>query len=174
MSMAERHSAVLAELTELNLAAARELTAGLADAETPEAKASFALALGRVSRSIRQCVALEAKLARDAKRDVRQDEAQVVNLKKARVDRRKAQVKATVERIVRLEHESDEAEDLLEQFELLLDEDCLSDGFVAEPIETQVARLCGELGLEVTGPPPQGEVSRSDGGGPPRTRSCTF
>lgn len=66
--MAERHGRVLAELTELGLSLARALHDKAVTAEDPKLANDYALAFQRVSRSVRQSMALEAKLERDRRR----------------------------------------------------------------------------------------------------------
>ena len=159
MSMHERHSAILAELSELGLSSARDLHQQQLAAETPERKAMLASALHRVSRSIRQTLALEARLVRDARRADLEDRQLADKAAAAGKTRRRDQVKAAVERLIWMEHEkeSDDADHLVECLGERLDEEVLHDDFDAEPLEVHIASLCAALGLP--DPPPQGEVS---------------
>jgi hypothetical protein len=162
MSMHERHSAILAELSEIGLSSARDLHAQQLAAETPERKAMLASALHRISRSVRQTLALEARLVRDALRQDREDQAAAQDAVVARKTRRSAQVKATVERLIWMEHEKDgeDADHLVECLGELLGEDILHDDFDTEPLEAHIAQLCASLGLS---PPPCGEGAGGGG-----------
>ena len=90
--IAERHAQVLAELAELGLGVARRLAELALTAETPKEAADLGVAFHRVSRSVRQTLALDAKLARDHLRlgaEVR-EEAQAD--RRVRLERRKGQI----------------------------------------------------------------------------------
>lgn len=145
--MTERHGRILAELSELGLALARGVQAQALAAEDPATVADLSLAFHRISRSVRQTLALEAKLERDRNRQDREDRADAVREAERRVQHRKAQVRIAVERLVWNEAEDDEAERLLADLENLLDEEALSDSFTEAPLDAHIARICKELGL---------------------------
>jgi hypothetical protein len=67
--MAERHARVLARLTELGLALAERTFEAAEAAETPAERIEAVKAFHTISRSVRQSVALEAKLARQQAQD---------------------------------------------------------------------------------------------------------
>ena len=74
----ERHGRVLARLTELGLALAERARAqalAAMDGEAPPV-AELGLTFHRISRSVRQSIALEAKLVRDAARAEREAAAE--------------------------------------------------------------------------------------------------
>jgi len=170
-AMAERHTRVLAELTELGLDLARSLQARAEAAASPEEAEGLALAFHRVARSVRQTLALESRLARE-RAGIANDERN--DLRRA-VTARQAQVRAPVARDVWSEHEQDEAEALMEVLEDHLDEAALYPGFLEDPVEAQVAWLRAQLGLPAddAGPPsfatsppaeaPPAEARRSSG-----------
>ena len=146
--MTERHARGLAELTELGLSLARDLHACALAEPDPRTKAETALAFHRVSRSVRQSMALEARLKRDRMRDDREARAEAVQAAEALVRTRKAQVRAAVERLIWTEAENDEeAERLIDQLGEHLDEAALHQGFADDPVEVHIARLRAELGL---------------------------
>lgn len=146
--MTERHARGLAELTELGLSLARDLHACALAEPDPRTKAETALAFHRVSRSVRQSMALEARLKRDLMRDDREARAEAVQAAEALVRTRKAQVRAAVERLIWTEAENDEeAERLIDQLGEHLDEAALHQGFADDPVEVHIARLRAELGL---------------------------
>src|SRR5215218_9053697 len=64
-AMRERQDRILGELSELGLALARDLQARALAAETVAEAADLGLAFQRVALSVRQALALEAKLERD-------------------------------------------------------------------------------------------------------------
>ncbi|MDB5417318.1 MAG: hypothetical protein JWP50_737, partial [Phenylobacterium sp.] len=96
------------------------------EAETADERARLGSAFHRISRGVRQTAALRAKLAGHVTRGEREQAAEVLSLETARVARRKAQVKATVERLIWTETETQEREDhLCDLLETFLDEDDL-------------------------------------------------
>ena len=155
--MMERHARGLAELTELGLSLARDLHACALAEPDPKAKAETALAFHRVSRSVRQSMALEARLKRDLMRQDQEARAEAVQAAETRVRTRKAQVRAAVERLIWTEAESDEdAERLIDDLSERLDEAALHQGFADDPVEMHIARLRAELGLS-SGPEAPGQ-----------------
>jgi phosphoglycolate phosphatase-like HAD superfamily hydrolase len=147
--MRERQERILAELSELGLALARDLQArALAADDTAEAS-ELGLAFHRVARSVRQTLALQSRLERDRQRAEREDRADVQRAETARAERRRAQVKFAVERCVFSEADGSEAERLLDELDDRLEEDTLSDAFAGDdPIEAHIARICADLGVE--------------------------
>lgn len=151
--MADRHARVLARLTELGLALAERTFEDAEAAETPAERIEAVKAFHTVSRSVRQCVALEARLARqqaqDA-RDVERAEAQAPPRKPggAELSRRITAVRDAVSRVIWHEAEDDDTTVWLEE---ALDEDiasgCQRDDFCAEPLDDHIARLCLQMGL---------------------------
>ncbi len=148
--MAARHGRMLAEIAEIALAAARDLGQSLAEAATPQEKAVLMGALHRAGRSLRQSVALEARLVRDAGRALREARDEALAETRRKVDRRKAQVEAAVKRLIWTEREADEAERLESVLDELVGEDAVFDAFLSDPIELQIARLCEALGIQVS------------------------
>ncbi len=147
--MVARHTRVLAALAELGLTLAERAHARALAAETAEEEAGHALTFQRASRSARQSVALEARLERDERRRVQDQAAQAEQQARARVDRRRAQLKAGVARLIWNEYEADdnEALDLVDRLEERVDEESLYEAFHAEPVEAHIARLSAELGV---------------------------
>jgi len=153
---AERCDRMLGELAELGMAVARDLAARAQAAETPEEATQLALAFHRVSRSLRQTLALDAKLTRDAAQaereaavlQARQDEARAL----ARHRRHKDAVRAGVERLIWAEAEDDDAaEELLTELEERLGNEAVTEGFEDTPVEILIARI--REGLDLADPP---------------------
>lgn len=145
--VAERQGRILGELAELGLSLARVAHARALAAETPEATSELALAFHRISRSVRQTLALEAKLERDRARQDREVRAEAMREHEVRVARRKAQVRIAVERAVWTEAEGAEAELLVDELDDLLEAEVLSDDFMAGPVEVRIERIRADLGL---------------------------
>jgi hypothetical protein len=170
-NMAERHAPILAELAALGLSLARAAHEEALAAETPAAKAEMTLAFHRISRSVRQTLALEAKLARDRQQQQREVRAETVNQKEKAVYRRRSQVRLAVERLIWTEAEGQEAERLFSDLDDILEEEVLYDSFTVDPVEAHIARICTALGLTAAAPhdgmltefPPDESGRRSSG-----------
>jgi hypothetical protein len=144
----ERQDRILAELAELGAALAHDLQARALAADDAALAADLGRAFHTVSRSVRQTLALDAKLERDRQRQSREDRADATRAHAVRADRRKAQVKAAVERCIWSEADGHEAERLLDDLDERLDLDDLADAFAGEdPIAAHIARLCADLGV---------------------------
>jgi hypothetical protein len=156
-SDAERVQRILGELTELGLALARDLHARALAAETAQEAQALGLAFQRVSRSVRQSLALEAKLQRDAKLAAREAQAGAVEDRaparqpwERRVTVHQDRVREAMHHLLWTEAEGDEGE-----FEILEDdltvrlEEAAFDGdaFLQTPVEALVARFAAEMEL---------------------------
>ena len=148
----------LKQLFDSGLALALEVQKNAMAAE-PAEQARLGLTFHRLSRGVRQTAALRMKLARDAERAGREQAAEVVDLAKVRVQKRRAQVQTTIDRLIWTEAESDDSEIVLrgELDELLDIEVQDEEAFEAEDLDDQIERICRILSVPV--PPPQGEVS---------------
>jgi len=151
--MADRHARVLARLTELGLALAERTFEDAQAAETPAERIEAVKAFHTVSRSVRQCVALEARLTRQQALDAREVEralAAAPPKKPSGVElhRRINTVRDAVSRVIWHEAEDDDTANWLEE---ALEEDislsCQRDNFCAEPLDDHIARLCLDMGL---------------------------
>lgn len=145
--MAERHGRILSELSELGLGLARDLQARALAAEDTATAADLALAFHRISRSVRQSLALEARLDRDLRRHSRDDREEAEREAAARVKQRKAQLRKAVERAIWDEVEGEEAECLVYDLDDLLQLEAASEEFTLAPVAAQIARLREGLGL---------------------------
>jgi len=171
VEMAERHGRMLGRLSELGMSLAEGVHAQAAatlETREPKAVAELALTFHRVSRSVRQSIALEAKLVRDAARAEREAAVEAERQRTAvlrdpaAMVRRKAAVQAAIERVIWTEREGEEAEELLERLEDHLAPGSVDDDLCLEPLETHVARFCAELGLPPPFPSPDGEGGRDN------------
>jgi hypothetical protein len=154
--MRARHAEALKVLAERALALACAVQERALVAETDAGMAELGLAFHRIARSVRQCVALEAKLARDADQGAREARAEAARDQGAEVKRRKLVLRTVLTRDISdadaaCEDDDDydpaEACTRTERLESLLDEDELGDDFLALPVEDQIARLRDDLGL---------------------------
>ena len=146
MEKQQRQDRILAELSELGLALARDLQACALAADDVAMKSELGLAFQRVSRAVRQTLALEAKLERDRLRDARDAQADAIQVRENRGERRKAQVRLAVKRCVLDVYQGFDADNLLNDLEERLEEDGLYDLFSGEEdIDLHIARLCEEL-----------------------------
>jgi len=148
---ADRQDRILTELSELGLALARDLQACALAADDVATKSDLGRTFHHVARSVRQALALEARLQRDRQRAGREARAEVERDGAARAERRKAQVRIAVKRCIGYEHSGFDADNLLDDLDERLEEDALH-GILAgeDDIEVHIARLCEELGV----PPP--------------------
>jgi hypothetical protein len=159
--MAERHGRILTELAELGLSLARGLHERALAAETPKDAAEMGLAFHRISRSVRQTLALEAKLERDRHRQEQADRIEAAREGPNRIAQRKIQLRAAVERAIWTEVEGDEAERLVDDLSDFLDDEALSGDFLEQPLDAHIAQIRVDLGLSPSAHP-------RDGGDPGR------
>jgi hypothetical protein len=143
---------MLAEFAELCLGSARDLHMRQIAAEEGAEAAALAAALHKVGRSLRQSMALEARLRRDQEAAGREAIAAAMaeggQAEEKRRARRRAQVEAAVERLIWTEAESDDiAKGLVGDLSDLLDAESLADGFGDEAHAVHVARLLDTLGV---------------------------
>jgi hypothetical protein len=161
--MAEKHARILGELATFGLDLARKLRDQGMAAETPEETANLARAFHGVARSVRQTLALEARLARDAQRQdreyrdeaeqqARRERAAAERLAQAPINDRKNRISSALERAVWSEYEDDEAESLFDDVYGRLCDEAETPDFLRQPIDDQIARLCAEFDLT---PPPR-------------------
>jgi hypothetical protein len=150
----ERQDRILAELSELGLTLARGLHGRALAAGTAEDAQALSLAFHRISRSVRQSIALETKLDRERRQQDHDDRREAARRNEASAMRRKAQVRLAVERVIWTEAEGLEAERLFDELDDMLEEGALSDGFLDGPVETLIARIQHDLGLEAVNVPP--------------------
>jgi hypothetical protein len=168
--MAERHGRILARLSELGLAQAERLNDLVLAADDPKAASDLALAFHRVSRTVRQSIALEARLVRDAQAAERREREAQRDLElfrdevcdpyadmprdQQRIDARKDAIRAKVQQAIWDEVEPEDAEhagyleDLLEQ---RLDLFGRSNGFGLEPLADHLARFYTDFSLRGSG-----------------------
>lgn len=168
-AMAQRHSSHLAELAEIGMLMARDLRAEVESPASPEAKAGAVARFPAIARTVRQCVALEAKLQRDQVRQDREQAEDDARQLKQRLRRRKAEVRLHMERVICEtfpdcgDEANDEALLRLEDLRDRLADDLLDPDFADRPFHEVVATLHAALGL----PPPEALAEGEAVTGPP-------
>jgi hypothetical protein len=139
----ERHLRMLAELAEIGMNLAREVSRQALDQsqDAPPA-ADLALTFSRIARAVRQTVALEAKLA--------EGPAQRPPLSVSdrwRSARRKRQVSEIVAGVIDAEVGEYDVEGLHDDLQERLDDGDEEADFADRPIGELVARICRDLGI---------------------------
>jgi hypothetical protein len=113
----DRDEAMLAELAELDLALAKRVHACAMAAEDPEQVGVLARSYQRVARSLRQTLALKAKLRRDRETDRRANPPPAPRYDATRVARRQDELRVAMRRVIWDETEGERCDwlfDLLE------------------------------------------------------------
>ena len=137
-----RHDLILNEIAGLCLNVARDLSRCAEDTENPERKVKLAGALHQMCRSIRQTLALQARLARHVRREGQK-----------RAEARKARVRAGLKQLIWTEHEPAETPELEARLERLLDAE--PETLAKGSVEAHIQRLSKLLGVTFTVPAPQ-------------------
>ena len=162
--IADRDQQMLAELAELDLALARHVQARALASEDAAEVADLSRAYQRISRCVRQTLALKAKLKREAEqharwldaRDMRPhapaptpDPAAIA----ARAARRRAQLEQAVVRVIWAEREYDgpdweeRRERRLQHLDACIDLRAETDVIGRGALDEDIRLLCGDLGL---------------------------
>jgi len=143
----ERRMKMLGDYAEMALALAHDLHRTALNAESPEEKVRCAEAFHRLGRGLRQSLALHARLERDAEEPAREAPAPRAVPESTRRIRRKATLKAAVERLIWTERErlEDPPEALLPRLERLLASELQAEAFLDTDPDLQIARLCAAL-----------------------------
>lgn len=146
----EREKAILGELADLGLVLARDLQKRALAAADDAVAAEMALAFHRVSRSVRQSLALAARLERDRHAAAR-EAANIASRKTLqRVQRRRQEVRDALTPLIWTETEGDEdeAETLFEALESRLMAMGPEDAdFADQPLDACIAAIRTALGL---------------------------
>ena len=146
----DRDDEMLARLAEFDLAAAERVHGRLMAAEAASEIAELGRTYQRVARSLRQTLALKAKLKRD--RETAAKDLPPAKPGGVALARRLREVRQAVARVIWNEAESAEAAaDTEYALEDVLTREMLSDRFCAEPLDDHVARICLELDLSPEG-----------------------
>lgn len=153
LAITDEEAEGLARLAQAQLRLATRLSERALEEPDVDAACRLARASERVARGFRQSLLLKSRLKRDRDAAQRETPAQPVvrtPQEQARVNQRIRDVHGAVERVLE-EHAEGLDDDDIDQMLIFvmetLEAEGHDDGFLAEPIETQVARLCDLLGL---------------------------
>jgi hypothetical protein len=148
-AMTERHAAALARVAVMAERLAAKHAERALETDDPRIEASATAAFQKATRVMRQSMALEAKLIRDAQDEGRaaRNRAEWTNL--AATHDRRRQIGGAIERLIRNDPgTSGDAEHLCNELDDLLDVEELTETFLTEDLTAQVTRLCNTLGLK--------------------------
>ena len=151
----DRDAEMLAELAEMDLSAAKHVHTQLIAATVTAEVADLSLAYQRASRTLRQTLALKAKLARDAAyhtvpaRPTSPWDAQVRTMQGFSIDDRMLELQNAVDRVLHAEFPDDEPrrEALITRLDRELDDWTEKPDFTVAALDSQVLRACRSLGL---------------------------
>ncbi|MDE2487630.1 MAG: hypothetical protein KGO51_09550 [Alphaproteobacteria bacterium] len=132
-------------------------------ADTADEKVRFTDAFHKAGRGLRQSLALHASLERDLVRAAREDASHARAETERRIVRGKAEVTAHIQPLIWSEHEPPEADHLVLDLSEALEAESCDEAFLAEPVETQIARICDALGIALPAAHPRegGDASRA-------------
>ena len=153
---AERQGRMLDRLAELGMSLAERLHERAMAAEEPETAERLALAFHRLSRSVRQTIALQARLERDARRDLIETQGRAQAARAERVKARRDRVDGALAKLIWTEAEASELPDLLKNLGCTLAEESLAEDFLDAPLEALIDRVKAQLGLAANDLEPKG------------------
>ncbi|MFN3523452.1 MAG: hypothetical protein ACK4YQ_14490 [Phenylobacterium sp.] len=172
--MTERQGRVLSELCDMGLELTRKLHRMAMDCEDAEEAQRLAAAFHRLSRSVRQTLALEAQLERQARRDLLEAEHRAEAARARRLEQRTDQADARLTRLIWTEADPAEAYQLHRLMGVLLADEAAQDRFLEGPLTAVIDRIREDLGLgceaeddEDLEPPPLGDREAAAGARPP-------
>ena len=147
--------AALAELAAKDLTAVRHVHAQLLAATDTDEINSLGRTYQRVARSLRQTLALKAKLKREAAQDAvnlpaqRRGPLANFDLEGHQLDARIEEIQGAVERVITAacKDEPEGQEPFYERFDREMDDWVLDERFLAETLDDQVRGICQALGL---------------------------
>jgi len=145
--MAERHGRMLKRLGEMSMALAEETFEAARNAKDPQERERLAAAFHRLSRSLRQTLALEARLERERHRQRIEAERHADELRQVRVKGRRDQVNASLTRLIWTEAERCDYDDLLRDLDKILNDEALREDFLDGPVEDLIERISADLGF---------------------------
>ena len=162
----DRDEAMLSRLAELDLALAEKVHAQAMAATEPDEINGLGRTYQRVARSLRQTLAMKARLRRE--RAERAAAPRAERRADPRVQAHKAQVRAALRAHLWTEYEHEAAEQILDEADWFLDLEAEEDGFLADPVAAIVARLCRDAEID---PPKRAPPEPAPAPGPARQGS---
>lgn len=156
--MRERHGRVLAELAEAGMGMVRRLSEAMLATDDLQTQAQVGLAFHRVSRAVRQTIALEFRLTQEPRRPASATvTARPASQPEAGVTPAPPRVRP--ERTSWSEYESDDSDELLDELDELLDAEDPDLDAVHEAVEACIAGIRDEL--DAAAPPAMGDMPPS-------------
>lgn len=149
--MRERHGRVLAELAEAGMAMVRRLGVAMERAEDTQTQVQLGLAFHRVSRAVRQTMALEFRLAQEARREDRGVTASAHRPRPkpaAAASSEPVASRPPTERVGWSEHERDDADETLDALDVLLEAEELDIEAVHDAVEASMARIRRDIAAD--------------------------
>jgi len=149
--MRERHGRVLAELAEAGMLMVRRLSQAMERTEDVQTQVQLGLAYHRVSRAVRQTMALEFRLAQEARRE---DRGAVAPGRPPRPTpataepERAASSRPPAERIGWSEHERNDSDEALDALDELLEAEELDIEAVHDAVEASMARIRRDIAAD--------------------------
>lgn len=147
ITMQERHGRVLAELAEVGMVMVRRLSEAMVRTEDVQIQAQIGLAFHRVSRAVRQTMALEFRLAQEAGREdvVRRTPSPTPATTTSRAP---TPPRPTAERVGWNEYERSDSDEALDALDALLNAEDLDVNAVHEAVEATMTRLRRDLAAD--------------------------
>ncbi|HEV7383399.1 MAG TPA: hypothetical protein VGN89_00870 [Phenylobacterium sp.] len=139
---------MLARLAACDLSAAERVHGRLMAAEAASEVAELGRTYQRLARSLRQTLALKAKLKREREAAPKEPPGPPGGVA---VARRLRELRQAVTRVIWNEAEREDAPDYEDSLDELLTDECLRGSFCVETLDDHVARTCLELGLSPEG-----------------------
>ena len=165
--IADPDEQMLARLAALDLAAAEKAHGKLMAAEEAGEIAELGRTYQRLARSLRQTLALKARLAREREMAANQPKPPRSGPGAHATVKRMRELRLGVVRVIWDEQEREDALDLEDALDGLIARDSFEDDFAAEPLDDHVARICLELGLSPQGAEHWRDLPDPTDAGPP-------
>ena len=160
--MRERHERVLAEMAEAGMVVVRRLSAAMEAAEDLPTQVQIGLAYHRVSRAVRQTIALEFRLAQGVDRAARDPVTPRPTTSAPNTPPRPRTESASWN-----EYERDDSDEALEALDVLLDADGADPEEIHAAVETCITRIRQDLDVTLPTASKPRLSSPAGGGGPP-------
>jgi len=143
--MSERHGRVLAELAEAGMVMVRRLSDAMLATDDVQTQAQIGLAYHRVSRAVRQTMALEFRLAQEARRE---DRGAAPPKPKPVAPPEPHAPRPSAERVGWNEYERDDSDEALDALDVLLEAEELDLEAVREAVEASMARIRADIAAD--------------------------
>lgn len=141
-AIAERHSEMLSQFAEMAFELAKDIQARALAADDAETAGKLAKDFHHVGRSLRQALALHARLQREHLGIVEAHDAKAAQVREIKLIRRKTEVGKAAEAMVWNEYEDEEEADfILSLLPAAVEYAAEAEDFLDAPVEVLVARI---------------------------------